>query len=156
MTFKETLKKHLADREITRKELEAKAGMKERSLDGYLDGNADPTAGKLRAIARALGVSMEKAYDYDFAEGGKRQSYQASEIARMFDDMPEDDRNICFALMEMLYKKATASVHLEVAERMPEDYASRLPAGTAETGTPQKKQSIKKPREGADNQESVI
>lgn len=156
MNFKESLLKHLEDRDWSRRDLERAADLKERALIGYINEQADPAAGKLRAIARALGVSMEKAYDYDFAEGGKRQSYQASEIARMFDDMPEDDRNICFALMEMLYKKATASVRLEVAERMPEDYASRLPAGTAETGTPQKKQSIKKPRDGADNEESVI
>lgn len=104
MTFKESLKKHLHERNWTRSELEKKAGLGERALVAYMENESDPTAGRLLAISQALGVSMEKAYDWD-AKTPEGVSEKAFRLAQKIDGMNEKKIEIIEHIIDLFCDK---------------------------------------------------
>jgi transcriptional regulator with XRE-family HTH domain len=106
MDFGESLKNHLRERNLTKKDLSLKAFGHIRGLEKYKTTKcSDPSADHLKRIAKVLGVSMDKAYDYDYVETGQKVSNETMKIAELIETLDEEDFHTISEFVQLLIKK---------------------------------------------------
>lgn len=103
MDFKNSLRKHISEKDITRKDLEKKAGLPPRALEPYLDRDSKPNIDIAKKLADALGVSLDNFYDFDFS--GYEISDELINLVKLLQILDAEDFYTVSTLIGLLSRK---------------------------------------------------